>query len=45
MLCDKLQELIKLIAPDRNTIQAFWTNNNSEEIYDQLNNRTTLENF
>lgn len=45
MLFDELQELIKSIEPDINTIQSFCKSSNLEEAYNQLHTRTTQEDF
>jgi hypothetical protein len=45
MLFDELQELIKSIKADINTIHSFWKENNLAEAYNQLDNRTIQEDF
>lgn len=45
MLFDELQELLKSIEPDIETIKTFWSNSNLEETYQKLQERSTQEHF
>lgn len=45
MLFDELQELLKSIDPDVETITTFWKNKNLEQTYQTLHARSTQEHF
>src|ERR1700722_17816541 len=45
MLFDELQEQLKTIEPDIDTIKSYWENANLEKKYQELHNQSIQENF